>query len=128
MAYAAEGGASQPNQEATIFQSAKITFDDAVGIAKKELAGALSEVGFDVDHGVGLYTVKGVGADGKLAFVKIDANSGNILAKGVSPFFSGDEDHHEKKDGHWENEHDDERDQFDGEHRAHHRDDERNKD
>ncbi|GAB4387330.1 PepSY domain-containing protein [Albidovulum sp.] len=77
--------------EEQMFQAAKVKMDQASQIALKEAPGTLSAIGFNDENGKGVWEAMVIGADGKASIVKIDADSGAVLGKGLAANFD-DED------------------------------------
>ncbi len=89
MAYAAGTGAQAGAQgsgmtEAQMFQNAKISLQQATDIAKKELPGTLQSIGFNDENGKGMYEATVIDASGAASIVKIDADTGAVLGKGLA--------------------------------------------
>ncbi len=81
--------------EAQMFQAAKISLQAASNIALKELAGTLSAIGFNNENGQGVYEAVVIGTDGTTSIVKIDANSGAILGKGLAAMMADEQNYGE---------------------------------
>jgi len=94
----AESGDNASLTELQMFQSAKVSLDKAAQIALKEVPGALSSIGFNDENGQGVYQAMIVGADGQLSIVKIDADTGAVLGKGLASNFDDEEDGAEHAD------------------------------
>jgi len=78
--------------EARMFQAAKISLKGASSIALKEVPGTLSAIGFNDENGRGIYEAIVVTADGSTSIVKIDANSGAVLGKGLASVMNDGQD------------------------------------
>lgn len=81
-----------------LFMAAKVTLDGATQIALKEVPGTLSAIGFNDENGMGVYEAVIVGADGQSSIVKIDANTGAVLGKGLAANFDDEDGDHENGD------------------------------
>ncbi len=77
--------------EAQMFASAKVSLQQATDLALTTVPGTLSAIGFNAENGVGVYEATIIAADGTSSIVKIDANTGAILASGQSALM-GDEE------------------------------------
>lgn len=75
-----------------LFMAAKVTLDQATQIALKEVPGTLSAIGFNDENGVGVYEAMIVGADGKSSIVKINAETGAVLGKGLASLMDDEGD------------------------------------
>lgn len=94
--------------EAQMFQAAKVTLDQASQIALKEVPGTLAAIGFNDENGKGVYEAMIVGADGQPSIVKIEADSGAVVGKGLASYFDDESDgNHEGDAGHDNGEHED---------------------
>lgn len=91
MAAGSETAGETGNSEIQMFQAAKVTLDQASQIAMKEVPGRLIALGFNDENGKGVYEATILGADGQASIVKIDADSGAVLGKGLAGYFD-DED------------------------------------
>lgn len=76
--------ASSAQSEAQMFAAAKLSLNQASDIALKEIPGKLAAVGFNDENGKGVYEATIHTADGQMSIVRIDANTGAILGKGLA--------------------------------------------
>ncbi len=90
--------------EAQMFQAAAVSLQQATDIAMKEVPGTLAGIGFNDENGVGVYEAVIVGADGAESIVKIDANTGAVLGKGLASVMDDEgDDENETENGEGEN-------------------------
>ena len=69
--------------------------DEAGKIALREVPGTLAAIGFNDENGKGVYEAMVIGADGQPSIVKIDADTGAVLGKGLAAYFDDEDDDHE---------------------------------
>lgn len=96
-------GGSQAMTEAQMFQAAKVKLEDAAKIALREVPGTLAAIGFNDENGKGVYEAMVIGADGQPSIVKIDADTGAVLGKGLAANFDDEDGEHEKGGEHGDN-------------------------
>tara|TARA_R110002124_G_scaffold67294_4_gene182837 strand:+ start:529 stop:921 length:393 start_codon:yes stop_codon:yes gene_type:complete len=77
--------------EAQMFLKAKVSLQKATDIALKEIPGTLSGIGFNDENGKGLYEAHIVAADGQSSTIKIDADTGAVLSKGLASLMDDEE-------------------------------------
>lgn len=91
--------------EAQMFQAAAVSLQQATDIAMKEVPGMLAGIGFNDENSVGVYEAVIVGADGAESIVKIDANTGAVLGKGLASVMDDEgDDENGVENGEGENE------------------------
>lgn len=88
----AASGENAGMTESQMFQAAKVSLDQATQITLKEVPGALSAIGFNDENGKGVYEAMIVGANGQASIVKIDADTGAVLGKGLASNFDDEDD------------------------------------
>jgi len=79
LAGATSASAEKAGEDAAAFKNAAITMQAATDIAKKEVAGDLSGIAFNVENGQNVYEASIVAADGTTHVVLINADTGAIL-------------------------------------------------
>lgn len=67
-------------EQAELQKQAKITKDQSVNIAKKKVAGKVQEVMLDIEDGTVVYNVVIEDKHSQMMEVKVDANTGKIIA------------------------------------------------
>ncbi|KEO55035.1 PepSY domain-containing protein [Thioclava pacifica] len=95
MAAGTNTGNSPAMTEAQMFQAAKVKLDEAGKIALREVPGTLAAIGFNDENGKGVYEAMVIGADGQPSIVKIDADTGAVLGKGLAANFDDEDGDHE---------------------------------
>lgn len=93
MAAGSGGKAKEDMIEAQALQSAKIQLIDASRIALQATPGVLSEMGFEVENGKGVWEASVIAKDGAETDVTIAADTGKIIAKKMAA------DDHEDENG-----------------------------
>ena len=96
-----------------MFLASRISLKQATDIALREVPGTVSAVGFNDENGKGVYEAMVVAKDGQSSIVKIDANTGAVLGKGLALLMDDEEDGADGTVA--ENAHDDENGDGDGE-------------
>ena len=99
--------------EEQMFLASRISLKQATDIALREVPGTVSAVGFNDENGKGVYEAMVVAKDGQSSIVKIDANTGAVLGKGLALLMDDEEDGADGTVA--ENAHDDENGDGDGE-------------
>jgi uncharacterized membrane protein YkoI len=85
--------------EVQMFQAAAISLQQASDLALKEISGSLAEIGFNDENGIGVYEATIIGTDGTESIVKIDANTGATLGKGLAYVMDEEDDGGDNENG-----------------------------
>lgn len=86
--------------EAEMFRSAKVSLQQASDTAVRAHAGSLAGIVFNDEDGRGVYEATVVEEGGAPWTVKIDANTGVVLASGLTSMMQGDHPDHRNGHGH----------------------------
>ena len=78
--------------EEQMFLESRISLKQATDIALKEVPGTVSAVVFNDENGKGVYEAMVVAKDGQSSIVKIDADTGAVLGKGLASLMDDEED------------------------------------